>query len=184
MGLLFVILFWLVIFCIVFVPILLIVVLIGKKETRFLRFKRVLLGAICFPIIALFLNIASSSILGTDLGIGDDFHVRIKKGYSLRFTDLLKNGEISKEPDFTISGADSIAVRKNSLYLFVDDEYLLLDMGTGEVVHNISKPNSKMKDISSYYYTRYWTTGGVGLILSILLALAISVFISRKLIRN
>lgn len=183
MGLLFVMLFWAAVFCFATLLILLIVFLTGKGETRVVRFKRTMLGMVLFLIIAFTLNLISSSFLGTDLGIGDDFHVRIKNGYSLFCVDAPSDGIICKDHDFVISGVDSISVCKNTLYLFANNEYLLLDTISGEVTHNISKPESEMMDITSYYHHRYWITGGVGSVLSIIVAIVLSVFLSRKLIR-
>lgn len=183
MGLLFVLIFWGAVYCFVSLPILFIVSLTGEKGTRILRFKRTIFGMVLFPIIAFTLGIASSSILGTDLGIGDDFHVRIKNGYSLYCTDVPANGYICKDHNSVISGIDSISVHKNTSYLYVNEEYLFLNTETGEVVHNIAKPEAEMKDITSYYYMRFWTTGAIGLILSVLIAIGLSVFVSRKLIR-
>ena len=182
MGLIYVILFWLAVLLLLLFP--LVVSLIGKWENRGLRFKRTLLGTVLFVLIALVLNLAASSILGTDIGIGDGFRVRIKNGYSLEFADILTNGCVYKDAECIISGVDGISVRKDSLYLLVDDEYVLLDMATGEVMRNISKPAFGIQDATSYYYARYWATGGLGLILSVLVAAIISVYMTRKLIRR
>lgn len=182
MGIVFVLLFWAFVFCVTIFPLAFLASLIGKRVNRKLRFKRILLGSVSFLIITFVLNLAISSIIGADIGLGDDFHVRIRNDYSLEFVDIPTNGGIYKGDECIISGVDGISVRRDSLYLLINDECVLLDMASGNVMHNISKPTFEIEDATSYYYDRYWKTGGVGLILSALVATVISVILTRKLI--
>lgn len=124
MGLLFVLLFWIIIFAVVSVLAGLLVLLITAFFVRGNNRRRKLFLAFCSPGVAIFTYAVCSLIcmsviamvLHIDLGVGDSWVAPLRQGYELTSVDLPESASISKENgEIILDGIEEVELRGDSL---------------------------------------------------------------------
>ena len=165
----------------------LLIAVFGKKETRTMRLKKaaVLPGVAVFSFLCCMFvgNVIITTITGTDMGIGDNYYVPLKKGYSLHMPNYSVTGEIDSKTEkniitdislITAEGTMVYGRRTNDL----PDRGFSLDMQTG-VIKDIPTDDCQLVEVEDFYFSQYRKATSVWFII----AAIISIFVSYKMVR-
>ena len=124
MGLLFVLLFWIIIFAVASVLAGLLALLVAALFVRGNNRRRKLFLACCSPAVASFTYAVCSGIcmsviamvLRIDLGFGDSWVAPLRQGYELTSVDLPESASITKENgEIILDGIEEVELRGDSL---------------------------------------------------------------------
>ena len=124
MGILFVLLFWMMIFAVASVLAGLLALLVAALFVRGNNRRRKLFLAFCSPGVAIFTYAVCSLIcmsviamvLRIDLGFGDSWVAPLRQGYELTSVDLPESASISKENDeIILDGIEEVELKGDSL---------------------------------------------------------------------
>lgn len=146
MGLLFVLLFWIIIFAVVSVLAGLLVLLVAAFFVRGNNRRRKLFLAFCSPGVAIFSYAVCSVVclsaiamaLHIDPGIGDSWVAPLGQGYELSSVDLPESASITKEDgEIILDGIEKVELRGDSLigsrWVGKDGRYFIFNLKTGNI---------------------------------------------------
>ena len=192
MGILYVLLFWLILFVLSGLVVCLlagIISLFGKKETRKKRFKIALFApaitigtvVICTSILAFIVT----SLTKTDIGIGDSFYVPLKNGYELLFVDSPEyGGNISHDGKTLLHDVSQIRMDGEKICGKNGEYYFILDTSTHKLDRVDSGEVGELLDATKFYNQRFWRLNGFGFVLIFLIDIILSFVLVRKVVRR
>ena len=176
MGILFVLLFWMIILSGIALLAGLVALLIAVLVARGANKGRKLLLAFCSPGVAIFSYAACSLIcmsviamvLHIDPGIGDSWVAPLRYGYELSSVDLPESASVTKEDgEIVLDGIERVELRDDSLigsrWTGKDGRYFIFNLKTGNIrrfdnLSELSKNLSPAKPNLISNEDFYWQT--------------------------